>query len=100
MKNRLFVILLAVLVPASSAFSSGYHPVFARAIVEAEIIVHGKVVEAWIPKLKASAGKDNRSFQSREGRVYRMKVIRCNKGKLKPDQEIIFRDPHYSSTAS
>jgi len=78
--------------------ASGYHPPFDQAVAEAHLVVLGEVTKAWCPSLKnvKQAGQST----CRVGRIFRMKVEKVYKGKLKPGAEVVFVDPHHGSTAS
>lgn len=91
--KALWALLILFSVP-QLANASGYRPFFDKAIEEAELIIFGKVIDAWYPKDKKTGSEVDR------GRVYRITVKESYKGATKPGEEIIFYDPHHLSTAS
>ena len=87
-----------VIIPAGRLQASGYHPPFDQAVSEAQLVVLGEVTKAWCPSVKKV--KEAGQSTCRAGRVFRMKVEKVYKGKLKPGAEVDFVDPHHGSTAS
>ena len=102
-------------------FASGYHPDLDEAFAKAEIVVVGRVVDAWDPepkrrpsdldRLRLTRNEDeSQSTESVEiealslpdlgsGRVYQMRVERVFKGAVQRGQEVVFWDRVADSTA-
>lgn len=76
------------------AWASGYHPSFDRALMDADLVLQGEVVEMWDP-----FDKDKQKAFIRHS-SYRFRVQKCYKGGLKSGAEVHFWDPHFNSTAS
>ena len=96
--KALWIAALAIGVMAAltaRALGSGYHPGFDQAVAEAKVIVVGQVTEAWLPKSRTSG----QSEWYAKGEVYRMRVTDVYKGNVRAGDDVVFWDPHSTSTA-